>query len=551
MRLGIRNIKVHIRNILQDAIKGDLHEKLKSMARNLLVVGSIVINLIRLIVGHSISFKEFSIHQQNSSRIIVVIRTQSGRTESESKPAEQSVRDSSPRILPPSLIPALLDDCASSDTASTGDFFTIDTPAVHLRRKRRRSKRIQDSLTDPHQTTGTDEPTPIKRRLFESLRILTIDIGASRTKFMYQYGAKTQILSYCESREMWSCPDGSSQMHMSKLFRQRLAGHLASALPITFDALDAVVFSVPGTVDLSFKGGNSTTVEEDMCVVRNMPSMCPGFRGFNFKRGFLELFPNAKIYAVADNMAAAMGVASDSRFRTFTSGLVVVLGTAPAVATFYRGKGDKEISKSVVELGIWQSWVWFTKIPLKDSFGYCGGLKMGTDGKTFILKDKSEFKIPHEKARIRFAIDRATWKRLRGRLEWIPPHVQGNLSKTEARGVFSERVQASLNALVLRFHQVYGRPDVVVVLGGNSTKCTGLINEATYIDPDFSRSEPHRIKVFIPETDEEQMTIHMRGLAQAANYRISQVYANGTDPLARGWTRGGEIYMWVKRREIL
>jgi hypothetical protein len=176
---------------------------------------------------------------------------------------------------------------------------------------------------------------------------------------------------------------------------------------------------------------------------------------------------------------------------------------------------------------------------------------MGTDGKTFILKDKREFKIPHEKARIRFAIDRATWKRLRGRLDWIPTHVQGNLSKTEARGVFSERVQASLNALVLRFHQVYGRPDVVVVLGGNSTKCTGLINEATYIDPDFSRSEPHRIKVFIPETDEEQMTIHMRGLAQAANYRISQVYANGTDPLARGWTRGGEIYMWVKRREIL
>ena len=43
----------------------------------------------------------------------------------------------------------------------------------------------------------------------------------------------------------------------------------------------------------------------------------------------------------------------------------------------------------------------------------------------------------------------------------------------------------------------------------------------------------------------------MKGLAQAANYRISQVYAHGPDPLARGWTRGGEIYLWVRRREIL
>lgn len=542
----------NIRNVLQLSSKGYLYGGLVSFLRQIHMIGSILVSLIRLGLVHSISFKEVTILQDSKSRIVITIRTEPNGAESgNDEKSTESLDHHFSRTHPPSLIPALLDECASSDTASTGDFFTIDTPAVNLRRKRRRSKRLQDSLTDPHQTTGTDEPTPMKRRLFESLRILTIDIGASRTKFMYQYGTKNQILRFCESREMWSCPDGSSQMQMGKVFRQRLAGHLASSLPVTFDALDAVIFSVPGTVDLSFKGSDTATVEEDMCVVRNMPSMCPGFKGFNFKRGFVDLFPNAKIYAVADNMAAAMGVASDLKFKTFTSGLVVVLGTAPAVATFYRGKGDKEISKSVVELGIWQSWVWFTKIPLKDQYGYCGGLKMGPDGKTFILKDKSEYKIPHEKARIRFAIDRATWKRLRGRLDWIPIHVQGNLPKTEARTVFSDRVQASLNALALRFHQVYGRPDVVVVLGGNSTKCTGLINEATYIDPDFSRSEPHRIRVFIPDSDEEQMTIHMRGLAQAANYRISQVYANGTDPLARGWTRGGEIYMWVKRREIL
>lgn len=30
---------------------------------------------------------------------------------------------------------------------------------------------------------------PLKRRLFESLRILCIDIGGTRTKFMYQHGS--------------------------------------------------------------------------------------------------------------------------------------------------------------------------------------------------------------------------------------------------------------------------------------------------------------------------------------------------------------------------
>jgi hypothetical protein len=255
-------------------------------------------------------------------------------------------------------------------------------------------------------------------------------------------------------------------------------------------------------------------------------------------------------------MAAAMGVASDSRFRGCKSGLVLILGTAPAVATFYRGKGsdpsipEKAISKNV-ELGIWQSWVWFTKIPLNDPFGYCGGLKMRPDGRTFTLQEKTVFKIPHEKSRIRFAIDKSTWKRLRGRLDWIPQHLQGNLAKDDARRVWADRVQSSLDALLLKYHQVYGKPDIVVVLGGNATKCSGLISEASYIDPDFSRSTPNRVRVYIPNSDEEQMTIHMRGLAQAANYRISQVYANGTDPLSRGWTRGGEIYLWVRRREVL
>ena len=421
---------------------------------------------------------------------------------------------------------------------------SLDVPAVFVRKKRSTRK---EYLTDPSNAIS-DEPTPIKRRLFESMRILTIDIGATRTKFMYQCGSSGSILTPCDSKEIWFCPEGTSPLQMSRLFRGRLSAHVkneieSGRLPVACGDLDAVIFAVPGTVDLT---------PDDMCVVRNMPSMSPRFKGFNFKKGFSELFPCAKIYAVADNMAAAMGVASSDQFNTANAGMVVILGTAPAVATFFRGVSPDpgKVSKTV-ELAIWQSWVWFTKIPLSDPFGYCGGLRTETDGRTFVLRDKTENKIPHEKSRIRFAIDSDTWKRLRGKLDWLTTDLQGNLTKEEAKIVWSARVQAALNALVLRFHNVYGKPDVVVLLGGNALKCTGNIDSATYTDPDFSRSDPVVVPVYVPESDESQQRIHMKGLAQAANYRISQVYAHGPDPLARGWTRGGEIYLWVKRREVL
>lgn len=416
---------------------------------------------------------------------------------------------------------------------------SLDAPAVNVRKKR--PHRVE-TLTDTN-PTGEEDPAPIKRRLFESLRILTVDIGATRTKMMYQFGSETRILPAVDSKEMWGYAEGSTPFQTSKLFRTRLEEHLAGRLPVAFSSVDAVIFAVPGTVDL-------TQTTDDMCVVRNMPSLSPGLKGFNFKHGFSRLFPNAKIYAVADNMAAAMGVASSSQFKAAKSGLVLVLGTAPAVATFFRG--DESCSKKqskTVELAIWQSWVWFTKIPLTDPYGYCGGLQ--TDGSGFKLRDQTEFKIPHEKARIRFAIDASTWKRLRGRLDWLPSNLQGNLSKEDAREVWAKRVQTAVNALCLRFHHIYGKPEIVVLLGGNALKCAQRVNSATYTDPDFSRSEPLSIPVFVPCSDDEQQIIHMRGLAQAASYRISQVYAHGPDPLARGWTRGGEIYLWVRRREVL
>lgn len=62
-------------------------------------------------------------------------------------------------------------------------------------------------------------------------------------------------------------------------------------------------------------------------------SFSPKFQGFDFEV-FQDDFPFAKISAVSDNMAAALGVAAHD--PNLTNALVIVLGTAPAVATFFR-----------------------------------------------------------------------------------------------------------------------------------------------------------------------------------------------------------------------
>ena len=116
---------------------------------------------------------------------------------------------------------------------------------------------------------------------------------------------------------------------------------------------------------------------------------------------------DAKVSAVADNLAAALGVACQQ--PQLRSVLVVVLGTAPAVATLFR---DPHKKGKYIETAIWQSWVWFTKVKLDDPHGYVGGLKVTSDGVQ--LKHTAAAKIPHHQARIRFALDDATWRRLRG-----------------------------------------------------------------------------------------------------------------------------------------
>ena len=69
---------------------------------------------------------------------------------------------------------------------------------------------------------------------------------------------------------------------------------------------------------------------------------------------------------------------------------MLVLGTAPAVATLFRDPSGKG---KFIETAIWQSWVWFTKMKLDDPYGYVGGLKVASDGCR--VKPTSAAKIPH------------------------------------------------------------------------------------------------------------------------------------------------------------
>ena len=220
----------------------------------------------------------------------------------------------------------------------------------------------------------------------------------------------------------------------------------------------------------------------------------------------------------------------------------MVLGTAPAVASVFRDPSGKG---KYIETAIWQSWVWFTKIKLDDPHGYCGGLKVTRNGIT--LKPPTSAKIPHHQARIRFALDDATWQRLRGCCEGLPADLQASLSEEEATRVWCQRLQSAVNALAERFHSIYGPPEEVHVLGGNATRCHGRVTCARYSIPDSTYELVGKVPVHIPTDDATQQLLHMSGLVYASCFKLKQVTAPGQDPLARGWTRGGEIYMWVAK----
>jgi hypothetical protein len=74
-----------------------------------------------------------------------------------------------------------------------------------------------------------------------------------------------------------------------------------------------------------------------------------------------------------------------------------------------------------------------------------------------------------------------------------------------------------------------------------------MVTAARYITPDSTHELLHNIPVVIAPDDQSQQLLHMSGLVYASCFKLKQVTAPGQDPLARGWTRGGEIYLWVAK----
>jgi len=403
---------------------------------------------------------------------------------------------------------------------------------------------------------------------------LAVDIGATRTKLKWveietqsegdgKLRSTTTIertLDPLPSRAVWgtgcwendndhAIPELTSSPLTSRSSRQEsistqsvcaLTKHLGQH-NLHLDTVNHLVFSVPGTVDLS------SVNRDDMCVVKNMPSFSESFRGFDFKKHFRPYcHRDSKVSAIADNLAAAMGVSSS--YPQYRSGLVITLGTAPSVATFYKQTDHVTLGKQdpYLETAIWQSWVWFTKIELRDPYGYCGGVHVRDHGKTILLKPSSSYKIPHGQSRIRFALDNATLQRLLGKSD-LPEEVQANLTEEEVTAVWAARFQCAVNALAQKFHMIYGPPDCIFVLGGNSMRLYGQVTAAEYKVPDMEEPNTHTVAVSVLPTDKDQQNIHMNGLITSTRYKVKHVFAPGSDPLSRGWTRGGEIYVWVPR----
>ena len=60
-----------------------------------------------------------------------------------------------------------------------------------------------------------------------------------------------------------------------------------------------------------------------------------------------------------------------------------------------------------------------------------------------------------------------------------------------------------------------------------------------------------RIPIIMYESDKAQQDMTMFGLMQSTRFKVKQVYSTGSDPLQRGWTRGGETYHWIPRKNNL
>ena len=96
---------------------------------------------------------------------------------------------------------------------------------------------------------------------------------------------------------------------------------------------------------------------------------------------------------------------------------------------------------------------------------------------------------------------------------------QGSLSDEEATQVWADRLQSAVNVLALKFHAIYGPPECIFVLGGNSIRCHGCVTQAQYSTPDISSGELNSVKVHIMPNDEAQQRIHMAGLVSSTKFK--------------------------------
>jgi hypothetical protein len=163
--------------------------------------------------------------------------------------------------------------------------------------------------------------------------LLAVDIGGTRTKFLLVEGTAHRQLPPVPTARIWQNEALAGPDKFEPASAPRRMQAYLSECGVDMARLGRIAFAVPGTVDL-------TEVERDqLSVVRNTPSMSPKFRGFDFKHAFRDVCPAAKVSATADNLAAALGVACQQ--PELRSALVVVLGTAPAVATLFRDPHKK------------------------------------------------------------------------------------------------------------------------------------------------------------------------------------------------------------------
>eukprot|EP00967_Tisochrysis_lutea_P159159 scaffold328852_cov57-Tisochrysis_lutea.AAC.1 len=161
-------------------------------------------------------------------------------------------------------------------------------------------------------------------------RVLAIDVGATRTKFLLcalpirrQAPIHIRHLPPAPTARLWQNTELDTEDKFDPEGAPRRVEEYLLTCGVPIRRLDRLVFAVPGTVDLTTESSDRS----DYTIVKNTPSMSPRFRGFDFKLAFREVSPHAKVSALPDGLAAALGVACEHRH--LRSALILILGECP------------------------------------------------------------------------------------------------------------------------------------------------------------------------------------------------------------------------------